>query len=424
MKAPLSRYSTVAIVLHWLIAGAIVVQMALGWRMEDAKGPAGFAMFQLHKSIGITILLLSLARLGWRLIHPAPPPLPGRPAWEHVASKIVHTGFYAIMIGLPLTGWALVSTSRTAIPTLLFGAVPWPHLPMLPGLAEPAKHAWHEASEFGHHALVYLTLALLFLHLGAVVKHQLVDRDPVLARMAPGSRPGWAEPRLWLVLAAALALFVGTGRFLPFPTAAQAPLPPPVVAPVEPAPAPPAPEAAVKPEVAAPETPAPKAAPAKWLVADGSTLGFTAAWSGNPIEGRFARWDADILFAPDALTESKLSATVDLASVSTGDGQRDASLASADWFDVAAHPRAKFVAKDFRKVGDDRFEARGTIDLHGVTRPLTVRFTLKIVGDKAIVRGSAAIDRTRFGVGQGEWASTDQIAAPVQVAIALTARRE
>lgn len=266
MKAPLSRYSTVAILLHWLIAAAIIFQMALGWRMEDANGPAGFAIFQLHKSIGITILLLSLARLGWKLIKPEIPPVPGRPAWEHLASRVVHTGFYVIMIGLPLTGWAIVSTSRTGIPTVLFGVAPWPHLPMLSTLAAPAKEAWHEASEFGHNALVYMTLALLFLHLGAVAKHQLIDRDMVLARMAPGGRPGWAEPRFWALLAAALAILVTAGRFLAFPSPAQtAPAPQAPAQAIEAPIAPPlpSPEAKVEPETIAPQIEAPAAAPTR-----------------------------------------------------------------------------------------------------------------------------------------------------------------
>jgi cytochrome b561 len=99
-----TRYATGAIILHWLIALAIVAQVSLAWRFGDDHSPTGFALTQLHKSIGITVLLLSFIRLGWRLINPPPPEPPGLATWEKVASQIVHWAFYAIMIGMPLTG--------------------------------------------------------------------------------------------------------------------------------------------------------------------------------------------------------------------------------------------------------------------------------------------------------------------------------
>lgn len=211
------RYSGVAILLHWLIVAAILFQAILGWRMGNGpNGPATFALFQLHKSIGISILLLSLARLGWRLRHPAPPPLPHRPTWERLGSKAVHAGFYLVAIGLPLTGWITVSASRTGIPTLLYGVVPWPHRPFIPDLAPGAKHLWREAGERGHGILLLLTCALLALHVGAVIKHQVIDRDATFARMAPGARPGLFEPRLWLAALLFAAAVTAAYRVTPW----------------------------------------------------------------------------------------------------------------------------------------------------------------------------------------------------------------
>src|SRR5512140_2943913 len=120
-----SRYATVAIVLHWLIALAIVLQVSLAWRFDDDRTPLGFALTQLHKSIGVTILVLSILRLGWRLTNPPPPEPATLAPWERVLSQVVHWGFYLIMIGMPLTGWLMVSASRTQIPTVLFWTVPW-----------------------------------------------------------------------------------------------------------------------------------------------------------------------------------------------------------------------------------------------------------------------------------------------------------
>lgn len=423
MAASRTRYTTVAIVIHWLIAAAIIFQIILGWRMGDGpKGPTTYALFQLHKSIGITILLLSLARLAWRLFNKPPAPPEGQPKWERVASKLVHIGFYVIMIGLPLTGWILVSTSRVPIPTLLFGVVPWPHIPGLPELAAAPKHLWHEIGELGHGVLVKVTYLLLLLHLGAVAKHQILDKDEVFANMAPGARPGWKEPRAWLA-AAGLAAVIAAGYLYmpavkaPAPAPAPAPEPVPVVAPAETAPAPVA-------ETAAPPTESALKDPVAWTVQKSSTLTFTATWSGSGIEGRFKTWTADILFSPEALDRSKVSVSIDMASAATGDDQRDQSLPSGDFFDTAAHPKATFTATKFRKTGEGKFVADGTLDLRGVKKPLSLPFTLKIDGDTATARGVTTLDRTTFGVGQGEWASTDEIAAKVKVSFAITAKKK
>ena len=428
MAASRTRYTTVAIVIHWLIAAAIIFQIILGWRMGDGpKGPTTYALFQLHKSIGITILLLSLARLAWRLFNKPPAAPEGQPKWEQVASKLVHIGFYVIMIGLPLTGWILVSTSRVPIPTLLYGAIPWPHIPGLPELAAGPKHLWHEIGELGHGVLVKVTYLLLALHLGAVAKQQILDKDEVFGNMAPGARPGLKEPRAWLA-AAGLAAVIAAGYLYMPATKAKPAAPAPAA---EPAPAEAPAAAATLPVEAAPPAVEAAAAPVSelkdpvaWTVQKGASLGFTATWSENAIEGRFKTWTADILFSPEALDRSKLTVSIDVASVDTGDAQRDQSLPSGDFFDTAEHPKATFTATKFRKTGESKFVADGTLDLRGVKKPLSLPFTLKIDGDTATARGVTTLDRTTFGVGQGEWASTDEIAAKVKVSFSLTAKKK
>jgi polyisoprenoid-binding protein YceI len=176
--------------------------------------------------------------------------------------------------------------------------------------------------------------------------------------------------------------------------------------------------------VAAPAPAKPAAAgPAKWVVQPGSKLGFASAWSGQPVTGRFDRWNADILFSPDALDRSKVTVSVDVGSVNTGDAQRDGVLPSGDWFDAAGHPKAVFTASKFEKVGADRYLAHGTLQLKGVSKPVDLPFRLTITGDEAQVSGTVNLDRTVFGIGQGEFASTEQIPGKVAVQIALKARR-
>jgi polyisoprenoid-binding protein YceI len=161
----------------------------------------------------------------------------------------------------------------------------------------------------------------------------------------------------------------------------------------------------------------------RWSVLPGSTLGFATSWSGQAVAGRFKRWTADVVFSPDDLAKSKVAVTIDLASADTGDAQRDAALPSPDWFDTANHPKAVFTATKFEKTGADRFVAHGTLQLRGVTKPQDLPFRLTIAGDQARVSGTASLERTAFGVGQGDFAGTDQIPGKVAVTVALKARR-
>src|ERR1700761_1102208 len=274
-----TRYATGAILLHWIIALAIVAQVSLAWRFGDDHSPTGFALTQLHKSIGITVLLLSVLRLVWRLINPPPPEPVGLAGWEKAASQIVHWGFYVFMIGMPLTGWIMVSASKTQIPTLLYGVVPWPNIPGIDTLAPAAKHMW---SKFGHQS--HSTLALGFyglfvLHVAGALKHQFFDRDtPILSRMAPGAVAGrWFDPRLILIAVAVLGAFA-FGKFVNPPHPASGP-PPAEVAPAQPfLPETPAPAAARGAPASAATPAAPAAAPTAptgpvaWKVAPGSSL--------------------------------------------------------------------------------------------------------------------------------------------------------
>ena len=191
------RHTAVAIALHWLIGIAVFAMLASGLVMvrlihDKATQAQGFKMFQVHKSIGITILILAVLRLAWRLTH-RPPPLPaGMPAWEHRAAEATHVLLYAFIIGMPLLGWAYVSASPFTIPTVLFGVVPWPHVPGLVSMSGTAKAAvapvLRALHDYGGDAL----LAFVVLHAGAALRHYVVLHDTVLQRMVPGL-PRWGR---------------------------------------------------------------------------------------------------------------------------------------------------------------------------------------------------------------------------------------
>lgn len=180
------RYSSSAITLHWLIAALLIANIGIAWYFNDLHGAAKAAPMALHRSIGITVLLLSLVRLGLRLVSPPPAPAGLRP-WERRLSGIVHVLFYVVMIGLPLTGWAMVSVGPKLVqtPMTLFNLIPWPAITPLTQVAAARVHQTHELFEAAHGLLGKLAYALIVLHVGAALKHQVIDRDAVVARMAP-----------------------------------------------------------------------------------------------------------------------------------------------------------------------------------------------------------------------------------------------
>ena len=179
-----SRYDGVAIGLHWTIAAGIGAQLLLGVVMTQVALPLAdkFNLYQLHKSIGVTVLLAVLGRVAWRLTH-RPPPLPGfMPAGERRAASAAHLVLYVLMLALPLSGWAMVSASVRPFPTVLFQTVPWPHLPILSSLVDKAPV--EQALKWAHALLAWSIVVVLVLHVGGAVRHAL-QRDGVLWRMAP-----------------------------------------------------------------------------------------------------------------------------------------------------------------------------------------------------------------------------------------------
>ncbi|MBB5046449.1 cytochrome b561 [Rhodopseudomonas rhenobacensis] len=184
-----SRYTGVAIGLHWLIAALIVALIVIGLTMAHAPIAMAtkFQLYQLHKSIGISVLGLAVLRVLWRLTH-RPPALPERmPQLERKAAAGSHALLYLFMIGLPLTGWALVSASPLKIPTVLFGVLSWPDLPWLPHLADKAR--WSAVFDNIHAYGAFVLIALIGLHSAAALRHHFVVGDDVLHRMLPGVKP-------------------------------------------------------------------------------------------------------------------------------------------------------------------------------------------------------------------------------------------
>jgi cytochrome b561 len=178
-------YTRVAIILHWVMAVGIVVLAVMGLAMTHFKlEPMQlFQLYQLHKSIGITVLLAAFLRLAWRLSHRSPELPEAMPAMEKAAAAGGHLLLYAFMFALPLTGWALVSASVLNIPTVLYGILPWPDLPLLPALDDkaPAEALLKLVHAYG----AYTLIALVAVHTAAALRHHFIICDDVLSRMLP-----------------------------------------------------------------------------------------------------------------------------------------------------------------------------------------------------------------------------------------------
>ena len=171
-------YTRTAIALHWLIALLIVGGFSLGWIMTDIPG---FTLMKLkyyswHKWIGVTIFALVALRLMWRATHRSPPLPRGMAAWQRIAANGVHALLYLLMVAIPVTGYLYSSAAN--IPVVYLGVVP---LPTLIGPNPELKPILREA----HVLLDYTLLGVVCLHVLAVLKHQLIDRDKLLSRMLP-----------------------------------------------------------------------------------------------------------------------------------------------------------------------------------------------------------------------------------------------
>ena len=174
-----ARYTRGAIVLHWLIAVLIILNVAAAWISEGMSKADRAIVMGNHKAIGITVLMLTVLRIVWRLTHRPPPLLESLKAWEAALSRVVHAGFYFLMLAIPLTGWAMSSAFSKGAGVSLFGLVTVPALPV--GYDKPTAGLFAEL----HELLAFGMIALIVLHVAGALKHQLIDQDGTLRRMIP-----------------------------------------------------------------------------------------------------------------------------------------------------------------------------------------------------------------------------------------------
>lgn len=150
-----------------------------------------------------------------------------------------------------------------------------------------------------------------------------------------------------------------------------------------------------------------------------SRLDFAGVQAGAEFKGTFHKFSAAIDFAPDALATAKFDVSIDLNSTDTKDSDRDKTMRGPDVFDVSHFPTAHYVARSFTKTAAG-YIAMGSLTLHGVTKDVPVSFQFVAAGAGAKLDGTATLKRLDFGVGQGDWKSTEWIADAVKVSFSLS----
>jgi cytochrome b561/polyisoprenoid-binding protein YceI len=389
------RFGSVSKTFHWLTALLILTLMPLGliandMPFENSQQLADKAwMFSLHKTMGIALFFVALARIGWALSQPKPGLLhPGRKL-ESLAAETAHWLLYGSLVVVPLTGWIHHAA------TTGFAPIWWPFGQNLPLIAKSEPLA---AAFAGAHWVLTKVLGLaVVLHIAGALKHHFIDKDATLRRMwfgasaAPKTRrahkhaaPLGAALALW-----ALALSGGAalGVYAPHGNTVQAA----ALADVQ----------------------------SDWQVQDGA-LTITVTQLGSEVTGTFADWTAAISFdeTVDNGVAGSVDVTVAIGSLTLGSVTDQAM--GPDYFNADGFPTARFEADIVPVV--DGYAAQGTLTMKGQSLPVTLPFGLSLDGDVASVSGGLTLNRLDFGIGEN-MADESTLMFNVGVNVALTAVR-
>lgn len=393
-----THYGAVAKAFHWTIAAAILAMIPTGfvanaWPSDTAQQVAvKVALFSTHKTLGLAVFLLALARIGWALSQPKPAPAAAdHPALMTLAS-VAHWLLYASLVVVPLTGWIQHAASTGFAPIWWPFGQSLPFVPKDPGIASTFATL--------HNATQWVLTGTLVLHVAGALKHHFIAKDATLRRMLPGRppivRPVEEPPGVKVAPAAAVAvlgLAIISGLFVVAPSQRSA--------------------------TAAVSADAP--APTGWTVESGE-LGITIRQMGSRVTGTFADWSAAIEFRDEAIDGRHGNIEVTIAIPSLTLGSVTETAMEAQYFNAAEHPTAKVSADILSRTGNGTYRADGTLRLKGIEVPLRFDFTLTREEDLATAVFSTSLDRTAFGIGMQQ--SADTLGHEVIVEGRVTARRQ
>lgn len=397
-------YGSIAKTFHWLTALLVLTIIPIGLiangMAQDIRNPdiastvtdfsRTFWLFSLHKTLGVVIFFVALARISWAISQPKPGLLNAGHRIESFLAETVHWLLYGSLVLVPLTGWIdHAATSGFAPIRWPFGQ-DLPFVPKDPGLA---------SSFAGLHKVLERVLVIaLILHIAGALKHHIVDRDATLRRMLPGRSnaptppahrrhllPPVAALTVWAI---AIAIGGAIGTIAPLPRAPG-------------------------------EQTERTQATTGWQVDEGN-LNFVITQMGNKVQGSFADWNANITFEEPVAPgpAGAVDVTIAIASLSLGSVTDQAM--GPDFLDADFFPEAHFSGDIIRTASG--YTAKGPLVIRDTSLVVTLPFDLSVDGDTARMTGTLSLNRLDFGVG-ASMADESALGFAVDISIDLTAIR-
>lgn len=447
-------YSILAVLLHWSLAFALAFQMGLGWHMSGLQDSSNsglglFAVAQLHKSVGILILFASITRLILR-IYKKPPIALHDDVWAHNLSKYTHIALYTFMIGTPLSGWLIVSSSNLNIDTYIFDTLYWPHIPGIEFLSDTSRSTLNMVSSYAHEILTWAGIILFFMHVAGALRHQFFKGEDILWRILPIIKP-IGKTKASLAILVIMAALIGLFTFVQYnvnglkPSKIEYNLPskietqsssnedqnlltintgtqPSEIEQIEEN------EEIIensdkkdeaddisKEEVSKTET----IKPSKWTITGPKSLNFSVKWNDDVVTGSFSDWRADIKFASAALDQSSIKVLINLTSVATSDATVNSAIGNVDFFNFSTSSEAQYSSTSINSLGGNRYQMEGVLRLKNIQQPLRIIFTLDENGNSARAKGNANINRLAHQIGVDQ----NEIANDVSVNFDFTANK-
>ncbi|MFT7653455.1 MAG: cytochrome b561/polyisoprenoid-binding protein YceI [Candidatus Azotimanducaceae bacterium] len=347
-----------------------------------------------HKSVGMTVLMLVLIRLVWRLTHPAPAVPSAMPRWQQRAATTAHVMLYGLIFTIPLSGWLMSSAAAYS--------VSWFNLFTFPDLVS-ADTGLKELFEEVHETLTSGLFVLALGHIGVAFWHHFRDRDDVLRGM---SNFGSISVAVAILCIGLFVLDVKSSE--------------PIDAEPDTA------NGLAATGVTLDEVLIPSSTLAQWAIdPDKSAITFTAEQAGAEFSGKFANWHADIRFSESDLEQSRARVEIELASVDTDDQDRDETLATPEWFNGG---RAIFHATEFEKIAQGQYRALdATLDFGGQPTQIAFEFGVETSSKEdgganrfqKILTGETRLDRIALGVGTGDWLDTTWVGQHIDVSVVI-----
>ena len=392
------RYSPLAQTLHWVVVALIVGQWALAEVAADVESKVlALALLALHKSFGMTVLMLAVVRLVYRFSSVQPALPSAMPSWQKKAADCLHAALYLLIFLLPLSGW--LGSSAASYSVSWFNVFVFPNLVAADDSLKTFFFVVHEWS--------WRTLcAIALIHILAAFKHQFVDKDSILSKMS--SKISLSMGVFVLLVVLGLLFWQSNKSLIAKDVATNNSSAGNLSA-----------DNVVLQDQA--ETNDAMDTTDIWMIDySKSSIVFEAEQAGAKFTGKFNVWETQIAINLNNPNVGRIETEIELASVSTQDAERDKTLASQEFFSTALFPISKFRAKDFSYDESNRnFIARASLTIKGKTYPIDFNFSLEEDGGIKTLTGSARLDRLQLMVGVGEWLDTSWVGQYVDVKVVV-----